>query len=397
MLTLVIYKDVLKSGRGADRATATLLNALVHRGYQLHLITQHRPDEPFSVELDPAIQCHSIATPKCRFKTSINKWFLKYAWGENLLRRFFPSCDLTLQTHRRLRAIIENIHPDLILSSGTNETNDLCAEGVLPAPLLHLFHIFPLEAFKKNKLQRVTRFKRALRTHVSACQVLLPSHREILKPYTSAPITVIGNALNVPSNLPLVSTEERAKELIYIAYFSKDKNQLQLIEAFAQTQASKTWRLKLYGTGSPEWEARLKACAATHKIADRVDFMGITNDPYPLLTHAAICAYPSLTEGFGMALAEAMWCGCACLGFKTATGVNELLTDDFTGRLVEPSTQAFASAIDDLVLHPSVRERLAANAMQAVRKAYAPEVIWDAWEALITSVHSHFSTPSRNK
>jgi glycosyltransferase involved in cell wall biosynthesis len=386
MRTLVLYKDRLISGRGADRATAALLNALAQRGYHLHLITQHRSDEPFSVTLDKAIHCHTIPRAQGGLKGFINKLFLKSPLGERLLRTLFPSCDTVLQTHRHLRRAIEALRPDLILSAGTNETIDLCAEGALPAPLLQLFHIFPLEALKKNKLQRANRFKRALQNHVNAAQVLLPSHHLALRPYTPAPIVTIGNAIETPT-VPLLPIEQREKTIIYIAYFSKDKNHLQLIEAFAKATAAQTWRLKLYGTGSPEWTHRLKACAEQHGVADRVDFMGLTQTPHLELSKAAICAYPSLTEGFGMALAEAMWCGCGCIGFKTASGVNELLHDNVTGRLVEPTVEAFAEAINDLILHPQTCQSLGEAAAASIQKKYAPHVIWEAWEALFQTLH----------
>ncbi|MDO4527999.1 MAG: glycosyltransferase [bacterium] len=385
MLTIVLYKDVFKSGRGADRATAALLNALASRGYTLHLITQHRPTEPFSVTLAQNIHYHTLTIPpKKGIKAIVNKLFLRFKLGERLLRRWLPACDTTLQTCRRLQALIAPLVPDLILSAGSNETIDLCAEGNLPAPLLQLFHIFPLEAFKKNKLQRATRFKHALRNHVNACQVLLPSHVEALRPYTTAPIKAIGNAIAAPCNLQRPPTDQRDKHIVYIAYFSKDKNQLGLIEAFAQTKAAQQgWRLHLYGTGTPEWEHRLKACAKHNHIDHATDFMGLTETPYAVLQQAAICAYPSLTEGFGMALAEAMWCGCACIGFKTAAGVNELLTDNLTGRLVDPTPEAFAAAIDELAFDAHKRQALASTAAQTMQAAYAPDIIWQAWEDLL--------------
>lgn len=385
MLKIVLYKDVFKSGRGADRATAALLNALAHRGYVLHLITQHSPIEPFSVKLDPKIQCHTLTPPpKSGIKKFINKLFLSFKIGEKILRQWLPCCDTTLQTNRKLRALIAPLTPDIILSAGSNETIDLCAEGVLPAPLLQLFHIFPLEAFKKNKLQRATRFKQALRSHVKSCQVLLPSHINALQPYTDAPIKAIGNAIHAPLNLQLPPADQRKKNIVYIAYFSKDKNQLGLIEAFAKTKAAKQgWRLQLYGTGTPEWENRLKTCATQNKIEQAIDFMGLTSTPYDVLTKAAICAYPSLTEGFGMALAEAMWCGCACIGLKTAAGVNELLTDNVTGRLVNPTSEDFAAAIDELAFNSQKRQTLATAASQTIQATYAPEVIWQAWEDLL--------------
>lgn len=382
---LAIYKDVLRSGRGADRVTAALANALAKRGYCVHLLTQQPKGEALSVTLDSTVTLHRVQIPKpsatLRF---LNKLLLKSAGGARLLRSL-PALDLTQRVSLKLQATLREIYPDLILSSGPNEAVDLTYAGPLPAPLLQLFHTYPPSAFASNKRRRADRLREALR-HVAACQVLLPDFVPLLRPYTEAPCTAIGNAIDWPTDEPLPKPDNRDKTILYVAYFSKDKDHLTLLEAFAKLQRAQEWRLVLYGAGTPEWEHRLRQRTQDLGIADRVDFPGLLDNPRPTLLRAGICAYPSRVEGFGLALAEAMWCGLPCVGFADAPGVNGLIENDRTGLLAAPGPDTFAAQLQRLIDDPGLRTRLGEAASKHIRQAYAAPVIWDQWDAFLKSL-----------
>ncbi len=388
-MRLVVYKDFLKTGRGADRAIAAFANAMVTYGHEVHILTQQRPTQPFSVTFDASITCHHVR--KCRLKSlkgGINKFFLRTAWGERFLCKWLPRIDLMRETSLRLQEAIALIRPDVVVSAGSNECVELTYAGALGVPLVQMFHVYPMECFAKNKYQRVTRFKRALR-HIAAAQVLLPSHRHLLREYTDAPVTTIGNAVAYPVDEPLPPREGRDKTIVYVAYFSKDKNHLALIDAFAQLDPTNGWELHLYGTGTPEWEKRIKDRIVEHGLGERVRLLGITHTPRSVLSHAGICAYPSMTEGFGLALVEAMWCGLPCVGFADAQGVNELIVDGANGLLASPSTpKVFAEQLKRLIKDEALREELGTYAARTVRATYTPERIWQQWNDLLLHVNA---------
>lgn len=375
-MKVVIYKDVMTSGRGADRATGALANALAERGVEVHLLTQAPEGERrLSVVLGPQVQVHWVAVPRrWGLRWRVNKGLLKSAWGARLLRRWLPGCDWVLQTSRRLRAELAAIAPDGVLSAGSNELIELMAEGALPWPVIQMFHVYPPTCFGKNKEQRVARLKAAL-AQVAASQVLLPSYRELIAPYTAAPVVAIGNTVAFGEAAP----EARDKQVAYVAYFTKDKNHEALLEAFARLQRAEGWTLELYGSGTAAWEARLRAKAEALGIAGRVRFHGVVERPAEVLARAAICAYPSRVEGFGMALVEAMGAGCACVGFADAPGVNELIEDGQTGLLAAPGVEGFAAALQRLIDEPALRAQLGQTAARAAREAWSRESIWQAW------------------
>lgn len=378
-MKLAIYKDVMTSGRGADRATGALANALAARGHEVHFLTQEPEDgRSLSVVFEPQVQLHLVAMPPRRgVRWRVNKWLLKGALGAKFLRRGLPGCDWVLQASRRLRAQLEVIRPDGIVSAGSNELIELCAEGRLPWPVVQMFHVYPPTCFAKNKEQRVARFKAAL-PMVAAVQVLMPSFKALIAPYTSAPVEVIGNAATF-GPMP-VADAPRQKQIIYVAYFTKDKNHEDLLAAFAQLKRAEDWTLELCGGGTRAWEARLRARVAALGIADRVHFHGEMRQIRPLLEQAAICAYPSRVEGFSLALLEAMGCGLACVGFKAAPGVNELIEPGHTGLLAAEGADAFAAVLQELVDDEALRMKLGRQAAAAVREVYSSGRIWRGWE-----------------
>ncbi|MGN0886041.1 MAG: glycosyltransferase [Candidatus Spyradenecus sp.] len=377
-MRLVIYKDVLTSGRGADRATGALANALADQGYEVYVLTQEPVrGKALSVTFGPQVQVHLVAVPPRRgWRWRVNKVLLKRAWGARVLRRWLPGCDWVLQVSRRLRAELGAIAPDGVLSAGSNELIELMAEGALPWPVVQMFHVYPPTCFGKDKEQRVTRLKAALPL-VKACQVLMPSFKELLAPYTSVPVVAIGNGVAFDA-LP-DPLQPRLKQIVYVAYFTKDKDHVTLLEAFAQLKQAEAWTLELYGSGTAAWEARLRAKAEALGIAERVHFNGVTAHPAEVLARAAVCAYPSRVEGFGMALVEAMGAGCACVGFASAPGVNELIEPERTGLLAAERVEAFAEALQRLVDDEALRMRLGQAAALAVREQWTHAMVLRAW------------------
>ena len=83
--TLAVYKDFLRSGRGADRAVAAFANAMAARGHAVHVITQQRPEEPLSVTFGAAVTCHHVPMSRIRSAAGfLNKLLLRTAMGARL-------------------------------------------------------------------------------------------------------------------------------------------------------------------------------------------------------------------------------------------------------------------------------------------------------------------------
>lgn len=381
-MRIAIYKDVLTSGRGADRATVALANALWQRGHAVCFVTQAPQGGVLSGQFEAGVQVQLVAgVPRSGLRWRIYRLFRRRRWSAYLLRHVLPGCDWGLRVSQQLRGVLVGFAPEVVISAGSNELVELFAAGALPWPVVQMFHVYPPVDFARRDLQG--EYFRAAMRQVAAAQVLLPSFQALVARWTAAPVAVIGNAVAFAREVP---QGPRKRQITYVAYFSKDKNHEALLRAFAKLQRAEDWSLELYGSGTPVWEQRLRQWVAELGIAKRVHLRGVTDDPKAVFAQAAICAYPSLVEGFGIALVEAMGMGVACVGFADAPGVNELLDDGQTGLLAAPRVEAFGAALQRLVDDEALRVRLGQAAAKAVRGAYEPAHIWQAWEKLLESV-----------
>ena len=96
---------------------------------------------------------------------------------------------------------------------------------------------------------------------------------------------------------------------------------------------------------------------------------------------ADIFAFPSITrnEAFGIALAEAMYCGLPAVTFTIPdSGVNWLCLNEETGLESENgNVHALAGAINKMVTDEVLRRQLGVNAQKRVKELFVPEAIKD--------------------
>lgn len=158
--------------------------------------------------------------------------------------------------------------------------------------------------------------------------------------------------------------------------------------------------LVILGDG-PEREA-LEMCAETLGIADRVHFVGFSENPFAIVARADMFLSTSNAEGFPNALAEAMALGVPCVSTNCRAGPAEILADDADlqvsamyaakyGVLTRVGdVNACAEALRFLA-QPEQRTRYARRAAERA-VAYAPHAVieryWQAISRLVTPPHA---------
>lgn len=123
--------------------------------------------------------------------------------------------------------------------------------------------------------------------------------------------------------------------VFYVGGLEERKNFAFVIFAMYLSQNSTSFELVLAG-GSPAERDRLRECAESLDVGDRVRFLGKVPDAdLPALYAGALgLIYPSIREGFGLQLVEAMAVGCPVLASR-ATSLPEVLGDG--GQLFSPN------------------------------------------------------------
>ena len=109
---------------------------------------------------------------------------------------------------------------------------------------------------------------------------------------------------------------------------------------------------------------------------------GTTKEIPEKLKAATIFAFPSIHEGFGLALTEAMAMGLPVVACNDCTACRSLIRNGENGLLSEPSPQAFAEALKMLIRDRELRMRLGAATREDM-KQFAADKIWDRWDRLI--------------
>lgn len=150
------------------------------------------------------------------------------------------------------------------------------------------------------------------------------------------------------------------------ARFQADKGQDVLIEALAHlVAAGRDVHLTLAGPlpRDPAFLDGLRALAAARGLAERVRFVHGLTDVTALLLDADVYALSSRSEGFGLALVEAMATGLPVVATRTE-GPSETVEDGVSGLLVAPGdAEAMAAALERLIADPALARRLAREAV----------------------------------
>jgi glycosyltransferase involved in cell wall biosynthesis len=161
--------------------------------------------------------------------------------------------------------------------------------------------------------------------------------------------------------------------LLYPANFWPHKNHQRLLEAFALfVDTHSASRLKLVLTGAGDGRARIEEALRGSAIANRVVIAGFVSDAelHALLRCSLALVFPSLYEGFGMPIVEAMVAGTPVL-CSNGTSLPEIAGG--AALLFDPNSAAeIANAIGRIAADPELRHRLTLRGMAAAAHFGSP-------------------------
>lgn len=149
-------------------------------------------------------------------------------------------------------------------------------------------------------------------------------------------------------------------------------------------------QLVIVGDGPSRRE--LESLAEHLKLSSWIVFAGSRRD-IPRVLHALDAfVLPSLYEGFGIAILEAMAAGKPIIATQVG-GIPEFVLSGQTGILVEPgNVQALADAIDRLLIHPEEAKTMGAKGRAQARESYHISEIVRQHEQVYTACLAHSSS-----
>lgn len=134
--------------------------------------------------------------------------------------------------------------------------------------------------------------------------------------------------------------------IINAGRLTKQKGQWHLIRAFSKVRRQMPCRLAIIGQGN--LEPYIKKLVDEMNLRDDVLFLGWQSNPYKYLSRAALFVFPSLWEGFGLSLIEAMAIGCPVISSDCKYGPREILANGSCGRLLPACDGNFYGAQEPL-------------------------------------------------
>jgi len=194
-------------------------------------------------------------------------------------------------------------------------------------------------------------------------------------------IEVIYNAVDLeqfrPSEARALQLRERldiGKDdpvLLCVGRLDPQKGQRYAIRALPQVLACHPGTaLLLVGGGPPEVEDGLRREAEREGVAGSVRFLGVRSDVAALLSESDVFVFPSLYEGLGIALVEAMAMGRACVASRVGP-IPEIVEDGHSGLLVPPrDPNQLAAAVSRLLGDPTLRLTMGAEGRRIVEERF---------------------------
>jgi glycosyltransferase involved in cell wall biosynthesis len=202
----------------------------------------------------------------------------------------------------------------------------------------------------------------------TACQV-----EELLKVERSR-IRIIPHGVRV---LPRSVQIAREPIILFVGAIQKRKNVRRLVEAFERTP--RDWKLVLAGSLGYGSEDELRAVEQSGRRTGITITGYIPADGLELLyARASILAFPSLDEGFGFPVLEAMARGLPVLT-SNRSALPEVAGD--AALLVDPAnTEAIATGLNLLIEDESLRQHLSRKGLERSRRYTWENAATETWQ-----------------
>lgn len=336
-------------GGGAERVCINLANAFVERGIEVDMLLMRASGELFDL-LDPRVRTVDFGVERVRGLVRPLVGYLRRERPDSVLANMWPLTALAILTKWLVPGSMRVVPVEHVVLS----RSEIARRPVHMAVMRMVSRLLLRRADAvvcvsdgvADDLAALTGTPRALLTTVYNPIV----HRR--EPSGFAPLPEIANAWS-----------RARRRVLNVGEFKEQKDQANLLRAFASLRTDTGAHLLLLGNGA--LEADLVELATRLGIADVVTFGGFVADPTPYYRQADLFVLSSAWEGFGNVIVEALEQGTAVVSTDCQAGPREILADGEYGTLVPVGdAPALACAMQQALGNPHDADRLRQRARE---------------------------------
>lgn len=378
---------------GMEKVSIRFANEMVRRGHSVDLAYCTERDGKVYTPIDPCVGVVNIAhyLPGGKWESHKTTSFKIKREALRLIGKPF-AVDYArkhevVYLRSGIQRVLEDFQPDVVVTLDARTTSAIkWADSTDQYPVITMSH-FNAE----NILSGASAFDKKSLRHSDVVQVLMPHD---MKVFDRALPGI--NLIHIPNIVPqyhVSSMEKRddCNKIIDIARLSRgQKRPHLLIESFAKiARKYPQWKVELWGEeqNSNQYTMYLTSLIIKYHLESQVFLRGNAKNVIDIYKKADIFAFPSASEGFPLAMTEAMSAGLAVIAFQSCPAVNELIQSGRNGLLVKDGVKALSEGLEYLMTNREKRLAFGKQAQQDMKK-YAAKEIWDQWENLMIEVIS---------
>ena len=195
---------------------------------------------------------------------------------------------------------------------------------------------------------------------------------------------VIHNSLNIPEPVFYPPTPNRPLTAMFHGPLKPGKGLETLIDAMTMLKGKRI-RLRIVGSGTPDYVDRLRRRAISRGVMELIDWHKHTDDILPYILDCDFGVLPSVNEeAFGLSNIEYMAAGrpqiCSSNGAQP-----EYITDGWEGFLIPPANSSFlAQSMIKLATDPELRLKMGKQAFQT----FLSRLSWPHFIIPLSNVYS---------
>ena len=265
------------------------------------------------------------------------------------------------------------------------------ANGDLPAPVFRTIH--HVDDFAEPRLFE---FEKRAVAHADFRFVVSEYWQKVLKDEYGYTSLISYNGIDVSDFSPLPARKSSAPTVLFVGGLEPRKGLEFLVRAMKtiikELPGARLIAIAKTGFRGVDEVGSFRSLSEELGVADRINFRESISQEELLQCYSEsdLLAMPSRTEGWGLALMEAMACGRPVVASRVG-GIPELVRDGLDGILVDAGdVDALARAIVRLLKNPELRTKMGAAGAKRVREFSwdsTARVVLDAYEeALVRSL-----------